>query len=186
MLAQKIQNIIEGFKESLTGSLISITSDHAYIHKGKAFTISLSFGSISSAYYIVLETPAASVGYIHFRPLSATITTDANSVSYVMHEAITSYTGGTSYTPFNRNRNSSSVFGGVVKYGVTPTIGSAIQLDHMIAGTTGNPNSRGGGNSGGNDEIVLLPETKYLFGFTPGGATNVNFNVFWYQESYGA
>lgn len=171
--------------ERLTGYIATITSDHAYIHYGKAFSISLDLGSISSVYYVSLDTPANTVGYIHFRPGSAGITTDANSVEYKLYENPTSYTGGSAYTPFNRNRNSSTVSGCTVKYGVTPTLGSAITIDNLQIGSTGAPNSRAGGSGGGNDEIILKPSETYIFAFTPAGATNVSFNCFWYEETSG-
>lgn len=169
--------------DNFTGFQAVIGSDHTYIHEGIAFSISFSLGSISGAYYIGLTTPAS--GYLHFRPMSTGITSSANSINYAMYEAL-SYTGGVAYTPFNRNRNSSTVSTATVKTNVTATPGSEIQLDNMVLGTSGNPTARNGGaSSGGADEIILKQNTSYVFGFTPGGATTVKFNVFWYEETSG-
>lgn len=183
-MPNKIINALLQWVERLTGYLTTITSDHAYIHAGLSFSIALDLGSISSAYYVILTTPASSTGkYVHFRPSASGITTDANSVEFTMQENITSYTGGTSYTPFNRNRLSTNISSCVIKYGITPTVGSPVLLDTQQVGSTGIPGARHGGSTGGNDEIIFKPETTYLFTFTPGGATNCSFNTFWYEET---
>lgn len=178
-------SLFGGWKEDLTGLLAQISSDHAYIHLGKAFSIAIDLGSINGAYHVALTTPAAASGYIHYRQMSVGITTSANSCEFLMRGPITSYTGGSTYTPFNRNFNSSATTACVVKYGVTPTVGSAILIDNMQIGSSGNPNARSGGAGGGNDEIVLAPASIYLFTFTTGGATEVSFNCFWYEEERG-
>jgi hypothetical protein len=185
MLTNKLRSILIGMQEGLTGYMAVIQSDHAYVHASLSYTIALDAGTISSAYYVALETPTVASGKeIHFRPTGAGITTDANAVKYVLYEAPTSYTGGTAYTPFNRNRDSVQTSQSTVKYGVTPTLGTAKILDIAYIGTAGNPSARGGGQSGGGvDEIILKAETTYIFAFTPGGSTNASFTVFWYEEN---
>lgn len=184
MFSIRLSNILMSFKEGLTGYMAVIQSDHAYVHKSLAYTISLDLGNISSAYYIALETPAASTGKeIHFRPTGVGISTNAEAVKYVLYEGPTSYSGGTVYVPFNRNRDSVQVSKSTVKYGVTPVLGSAISLDNAHIGTTGRPVARSGGASGGGvDEIILKSDTTYIFAFTPTGETGCTFNSFWYEE----
>ncbi len=172
-----------GQADRFTNQQSVMQADHTYIHAGIGFTIALDLGSISSAYHIAIETPAASTGkYIHYRPSNAKVTTSADSVQYLLRENITSYTGGTVYTPFNRNRNNSNTSVTTVKYGVTPTVGTPVLLDIMEIGSTGRPAARSGGGGGSGEEIILKPDTIYLLTFTPAGATSVGFTDFWYEE----
>ena len=55
--------------DEFTGFGIDISGDHAYIHKGQAFS-AMGQTSLAAAavYSLTLTTPAASVGYIHLRP----------------------------------------------------------------------------------------------------------------------
>jgi hypothetical protein len=167
--------------DKLTNQQSIMQADHTYIHAGIAFTISFDLGSISAEYHIALETPAAGT-YLHYRPGSAKVTSDADSVHYRLREGITSYSGGVAYTPFNRNRNHSNASLVTVKTNVTPTVGSPILIDNEYLGSTGVLPARSGGGGGSGREIILKPSTIYLFSFNPGGATNVGFNNFWYEE----
>lgn len=169
--------------DRLTNQQSVMQADHTYIHAEIAFTISFNLGSISAEYHIALETPAASSGlYLHYRPGSARITSDADSVHYRLREGITSYSGGVAYTPFNRNRNSTNTSLSTVKTNVTPTVGSPLLLDDEYFGSTGVLPAKSGGGAGSGEEIILKSDTIYLFSFDPGGATNVSFNNFWYEE----
>jgi hypothetical protein len=169
--------------DRLTSQQSVMQADHTYIHAGIAFTISFDIGSISAEYHIALETPAASTGkYIHYRPGSAKVSSDADSVHYRLREGITSYSGGVAYTPFNRNRNNSTTSQVTVKTNVTPTVGTPILIDNEYLGSTGVLPAKAGGGAGSGEEIILKPSTIYLFSFDPGGATNVGFNNFWYEE----
>lgn len=70
MLEQKIVNKLLGIFEYLTGYIAQISSDHAYVHKGLAYTAIIKTGSISAAYDIAFTTPAtADNKYIHWRPV---------------------------------------------------------------------------------------------------------------------
>lgn len=170
--------------EPFTKFISVIQSDHAYIHKGLAYTLSTDVGAISTTYYIGFTTPASTVGYIHFRPAEAGITTSTENVSYKLYENV-AYTGGTTYIPFNRKRNSTNVSSVIIKLGVTATPGSALYIDNKQAGTAGNIFSASGGNSGGGDELILNPGTNYVFSFVPSGTTTIGFNSFWYEENEG-
>ena len=156
-------------------------ADHTYIHAGIGFTIAVDLGSISAATHIGFTTPAAG-NYLHFRPASAMVTTSADSVEYQLREGITSFASGSAYTPFNRNRNNSNTSGVTILTTTTPVIGSPTLLDTFYVGTAGNPATRSGGAGGGGEEIIFKPATDYLFTFTPAGATDVTFSVFWYEE----
>ena len=91
-------------QEEFTDFQTEITADHNYIHQGKGFTISHTFAAVAAAGadYIGLTTPAASVGYIHFRPTKFSST--ANTARTRVME-VSSFTGGSEIFPQNRNQN---------------------------------------------------------------------------------
>lgn len=169
--------------ESLTGYQGVIGSDHAYIHKGLAFTATMTAGSISSAHNICFTTPTVASGkFVHWRPVG--ITTSANYVAIQLSEGET-YSAGTAVTPINRNRLSSATSSmTLVSNGATCTPAGTVLLYSGI-GTSGVPTARSGGGSGAAEELVLKQATKYCLTITPAGATTVNLDLFWYEESSG-
>jgi hypothetical protein len=172
--------------EKLTGYLAFITSDHAYIHAGKAFTAILNTGSISASYKVAFKTPTVASGkFVHWRPLK--FTTSANYVQYTLYEGDT-YTGGTAITPINRNRNLKlthlTTMQAFVK-GVTSTPTGTI-MDSGGIGTSGVPAASGGGSMGAVVELLLTPNTVYVLDLVPAGATVVTGKLFWYEESFGS
>jgi len=171
--------------DEFTGFDIGITGDHAYIHQGKAFS---AMGQVSLAaagvYSLTLTTPAASAGYIHLRPAFFSSSTSYAKMSII--EAPT-FTAGTAATPVNRSRNSLTAPTAVYKYNAGYTSGGTV-LDITTVGTGGNPTARAGGGVGADAEIVLKPETTYLFYIenpTGGATSNITWNLFWYEELVG-
>lgn len=183
MLANKIRNIIQQWTENFTGFLTNISGDHRYIHEGKAFTAIINTGSISAAYRIGFTTPTVASGkYVHYRPIG--ITTSANYVDVVLTEA-DSFSSGSTVTPFNRNRNSATTSSmQTFSSGVTSTPAGTV-VDRIGIGTAGNPVALAGGGRGSEHELVLKPNTSYVYTLTPSGATTVNFTMFWYEEGTG-
>lgn len=171
----------KAWQESFTGYLAQISSDHAYVHKGLAFTAVLDIGSISSTYNIGFTTPTVASGkYIHWRPIG--LSSSANYVAFKLYEGDT-YTGGTAVTPVNRRReapipttNMQSFATGVTS---TPT-GTVIQAGGL--GSDGNPNARSGGGSAADQEILLARNETYVLQLEPSGSTSVVLELFWYEE----
>lgn len=167
--------------DEFTGFGVSLTGDHSYIHRGKAYTALVDTGSISAPYKISFTTPAASAAYIHWRPIG--ITTSANYVAIALYEG-DNYSAGSAVTPINRNRNSVAASGVAMAKGTTVTPAGTI-IDIGGFGTAGNPSAATGGAGGANEELVLKPATKYTLLLTPAGATLVTAKLFWYEESIG-
>lgn len=177
---QLLVNKLIGVFESLTGYIANISSDHAYIHKGWAFTSLINTGSISAPYDIAFTTPITEDGkYIHWRPLG--ITSSANYVGYTLYEGDT-YTGGTAVTPINRNRNSDNVstMQAFVTNATATPVGTILDIGGI--GTTGAPQARAGGGSGADEELLLQPDTDYVLTLVPAGATICTLRLFWYEE----
>lgn len=181
-LPQKLINEFLDIFEGLTGYVAQISSDHAYIHKGMAFTALIDTGSISSAYHVAFTTPTDASGkYIHWRPIG--ITSSSNYVDITLKEE-TSYTiaGGTDVTPINRNRNSTATSAmQSFKAGVT-NAGTGTIIDLTGIGSTGGFFSLSGGADGANEELLLKPNTDYVLTITPSGVTTCNLKLFWYDE----
>jgi hypothetical protein len=174
-------NTMTELQENLTGYMGTIDSDHAYIHKGIAFTSFITTPAITAAYRIGFKTPTVASGkYIHWRPIG--ITSSADYVSITMTED-DSYTGGTANTPMNRNRNFSTVsVMQDVKYGVTSTpAGTVVSLGGI--GSAGNPTAKTGGGNGAAEELLLLPNTSYVITLVPEGSTVCTLALFWYEEN---
>jgi len=179
---ERLTEIAEQGQEELTGYTATISSDHAYIHDGIAFTAIINTGSISAAYDIAFTAPAASAGYMHWRPVG--LQSSADFVSYTLYEG-DSFSAGTAVTPINRNRNSSntSAVTDMVK-GATATPTGTI-IDSGGIGTSGNPASQGGGGDRASEELVLKPEETYVLTLVPDGATTCILKLFWYEEEEG-
>lgn len=183
MSEKRLTEIAEQQQEGLTKYMGVIDSDHAYIHKGIAFTAIVNTGAISAAYDIAFKTPELDSGkYIHWRP--AGIQTSANYVSYNLYEG-DAFTSGTAVIPINRNRLSTKTSGmqTFVKGATVSPAGTIIQAGGI--GTSGNPASQAGGGSAASQELVLKQDTSYVLTLVPGGSTTVILELFWYEEDKG-
>jgi hypothetical protein len=180
---ERIGEILEASQEDLTGYTGIISSDHAYIHDGIAFTAIIEVTGVSAAYDIAFTTPTVVSGkFIHWRPTG--ITSSANYVDIKLREG-DAYTGGTTVVPINRNRlavNTSDMQTFVTNATVTPT-GTVIQQTGI--GTAGNPVAVAGGGSGADQELVLAQNTDYVITLTPDDTTTVVLSLFWYEENAG-
>ena len=162
---------LSGFEESLTGFCAGITSDHAYIHQGLAFSLPFNTGSLNAAasYKLSLMTPGAGT-YIHFRP--AVFASTANHATMKIYEGSVN-SDGTAVWPFNRNRNSTNVSAVTCKAGVTAT----------LPGITGLTATAGGGftNQPAGDALEILsdnaadiaPLSITIYGTKTGATTTV-------------
>ena len=180
---ERLVEIAEQGQEDLTKYTATISSDHAYIHDGIAFTSIINTGLISAAYDIAFTTPTVASGkYIHWRPIG--ISSSADYVNATLREG-DSFTSGATVTPINRNRlssNTTSMQTFVQGATVTPT-GTIIMSTGM--GTDGNPRSQSGGGAGADEEIVLKQNASYVLTLTPSGATTCIMSLFWYEEAEG-
>lgn len=171
--------------ERFTGGIKSISTDHAYIHNGQAFSFSAATTSIAAGgvYDFNITTPAT--GYVHWRP--TTFGTSANITILELFEGATrSATGGT-ITPVNRNRNNATASAVTVNYAVTTTATGTL-LRSVTAGAGGVTARAGGSASGESEEFVLKPGTNYLLRLTNIGsttATTAYLTGFWYEEGVG-
>jgi hypothetical protein len=171
--------------DRLTGSPLSISTDHNYIHQGKGFTLCNKTGSITagSQYVIKFQTPTDK--YVHLRPTGWSTT--ANIGELTIAEGSTT-SGGSAGTAYNRNHNSTKTPGVTITVGATMGTEGTIKF-YQTAGVDGSGSTRSGGQGSGEDnELVLKQGTIYTFALKNIGsstATIFYFDLFWYEEDEG-
>jgi len=179
----KLTEIAIAEQEGLTNFKTVISSDHAYIHDGIAFTGIINTGSISAAYDIAFTTPSIADGkFLHWRPIG--ITTSADYVGFVLYEG-DAFSAGTAVVPINRNRISSNVSKVTTLVKNATATPSGTVIDEGGVGTSGIATAKGGGGVSADEELVLIPATNYVLTLTPDAATVVTLKLFWYEEEEG-
>lgn len=165
-----------------TGAKKIITSDHANIHASQGFSISGIFASVANSATVnyAFKTPTVAAGkIIHLKHQE--FWASANKVRTDLYEAPTNApTNGSVLTAYNRNRVGTPVATAM------QSIKSAMDID--LTGATDIETLQFGYASVARPmdiEVVLKPDTWYIRTFTnsTGGAVDINFFDFWYEES---
>lgn len=167
-------------RERITGATRVITSDHANIHDGEGFELSISAEGVADNGTVLIELTTPAVRYAHLKQISPWAEGGVASIDIL--EGSTS-SGGTDATPVNKKRVGTPVAATVTaKTGVTPSGGTAI-MPPVLFGGGGAGQGTAGGNSMDN-EWVLKPETKYVIRVTnlAGAAKALSLYLFWYEE----
>lgn len=166
-------------RESVTSCMPVITTDHAFIHEGIAYTLSGS-ATVSTSWSISFETPAT--GYVHFKPVG--VSASGGPVTVTLVEGAT-YTGGVAATPRNRNRLGSTPDSSTVtcKTAVVPSGGTTIATLYIASATQGS--QRLGAATGAAEEFVLKQNTTYVLTLaeTATGDVVCGYDLFWYEEA---
>lgn len=178
-------NIVSVLVDHFTNFLICITGDHAYTHKGMAYSVT-NFDSAlgaGSATKLTLLTPESN--FIHLR--LPTVSTSGDKVTVDLYEGSSGNSGGTPATPTNRNRNSSNTSACTIKTGVTVSTNGTLIDKFYVGGGTGVGSFRSGSESGDVDEIVLKSNTLYTVVVTNGSPSenNILTKLKWYEETNG-
>jgi len=160
----------------LTGSLVTIDVLHHEVHEGEHYTATYAETLASgSASIILVETAASSVTDIHF---IAVLDTSAGG-TMLFSEAPGS-TVGTTVVAYNNKRESTDTATMTVTRDAAVTTAGTI-LETGVLG--GGASKKTGGASGSRNEWILNHETRYSLEFTSSAATNVAWNLLWYEES---
>jgi hypothetical protein len=159
-LTQKNKDGVQAIVGSDYG-LINVDVNHARMHEGRAFfawyaKMDASKLANDASINIVMAaapgiTPHITVGYVC-----------GGDCEFYMYEGTTT-TGGTEFTPINRNRTSSTA--SQIAMVTNPTINTlGTLLDEQAAPSGGGPKSGGAASAG--LEYVLAPLTNYHFRLT--------------------
>ena len=169
--------------DSTTHSLISIEHDHHEIHAGESFSahIQLDVGS-GNTLAIGIRTPNTT----RWAHMTFTSTFESET-EIVLWELATPWTGGTTFAPRNRNRNSGTAATVVVNTQPTVDTTNATILTAIVFGTSsGGPQaSVVGGETRGTQEWILKQNTDYAFIATnqAGEANEMSIIVDWYEHT---
>ena len=185
--AQKGNESIAVAMEEVTGALVTVDSDHRYIHQKKKFSAFLKQSIAAGGTHVFcFKTPATK--YVHYRP--ANVTPSADKVDLQIFEGAVFTAGtGTLLEANNRNRNNPIVSGVELRSAPTvTTVGTLLPgFSAWLPGSAGVGQVRQGDIAGGDDEIVLAQNTTYRFVATNGStsANVVGFRFNWYEEENG-
>ena len=172
--------------ESFTGGLLNISTDHKYIHQGKAFEASIETASIAASGTYKIRYKTGTTKYNHSRP--TVVYSTANIIKVSFYEGATFSATGTAITVFNKNRISTTTSTAIVAKGATTSANGTLLFSYIV-GTGGSPTSRSGGQAAGTvDEYVLKQNTEYCIVVENIGTTTATtglLNLFWYEEDDG-
>jgi len=143
---------IGGLTDSTTGARVNIDYHDYAKHKGDTFTLATSTDIAAGAYFdLMIEVGDVE---LHMFP---TAEVEAESILYI-YEGGTVSASGTALTIYNDNRTSDITSDVDAYYAPTITTeGTALREKHVGSGKTI------GGEARTNGEIILKPETVYLF-----------------------
>jgi hypothetical protein len=150
--------------------------DHAQIHLGHGFTHSslhTSLAAAASLDHVLLTGNFA----VHLRLASFQASNAPGTV--LIYEGPTT-SGGSTGTIMNRNRVSTKTSQCTITEAPTVTdVGTQLDVAYLPAAS----NQSGLSDDLGRDEIILKPNTKYLFRYTNGDNNSVDLvaRFFWYE-----
>lgn len=164
--------------EAVSGARKIIDAEHEAIHSGVHFTAyhSVSVGT-ATAVTVLLSTPSAGSGYIHF---SCSAEAD-KAITWTFSEAPNA-SGGSSIVGYNNDRNSTIANPVTITHTVTYVSSGTLLEGHLMG--TNQPTTRLGGNANIRNEWILKPETLYLLRAVAAAAdTQVEFIFPYYYRS---
>ncbi len=168
-------------RDDATLAIKVVSNTHHEIHEGVHFyvydTATLANGQVLT---IALTTPDTT----KWGHLVWSFGASDAAVIDVLRD-VTSYTGGTGFTPLNNNGNSATASDMTLVVAgdtagadpVVPTGGTEIWAEGIKSA------SKSGGVSRADEEHVLKQDSKYLFRLTSAAANNVcNLSISWYEN----
>lgn len=170
--------------ERVTGGHAVITTDHALIHEGVAFTaagvMTINTGKVGA---IFISVPAAT--YVHF---NAAMISANTALTVSLMEQYTKAPGDipSALTPMNRNRISAITSALTITAGpdVTPTSAAGAATLATVGVGANQDSKKVGGAATSAHEWVLKPGYAYCLAITnaSGSTSTVSYDLFWYEE----
>jgi len=161
---------------TITGGLVVIDVVHHEVHRGDHFTATYAETLTSgSASVILLESPGSATATIH---ILANISTSAGG-TLIFSEAPNATVGTAVYANNNNLTIAGSSELSITHNGAVTTAGTV--LENGALGGVG-PSFRLGGDTGLRNEWIFNHSSRYLLQFTSSAATNVAWNLMWYEE----
>lgn len=168
--------------DTISSSIKTITSGHAWLHAGKTFTAGHLWNEaaspIDNASVDLLFQPAAGMHCV----FDVSVGGDCEVTYY---KGTTFSNAGTAVTAFNKNDYSSNVSSATITYDPAVTgVGTARLPSKLVPGGTGTK-SLGGQDGGFEGEFIMKADEVYMIRVTnrSGAATPVSITVEWYEPS---
>ncbi len=159
----------------ITGALVILDIIHHRIHAGEYYTATYAeILASGSASILLMETAASAVADIHFLA-----SLDTSAAGTVLFTEAPGSTVGTVVTVYNNLRESSNTATMTLTRDASVTTAGTI-LETGVLG--GGASKKFGGASGSRNEWILNHNTRYSLEFVSSAATNVAWNVLWYEE----
>lgn len=180
MFARGATDKVKGIRmDEITQVLMTIDYAHHEIHDGSHFVIHINKDIPNSGTFNVAFTTPSSTTWMH-TIFAINVEGEADIKLY---ENVTSWTGGTSITPLNSNRNDDNVTSVTgMAYDVTISLGTPITLAHGVYGS----GRSFGGRARNDSEFILKQNTKYFLLITnqiSGAANETNISMEWYEHT---
>ena len=163
----------EGGKGVNCGSVSAIQIEHRLIHEGRYYYVNRRVGSSAAALVIHIKTGAKTV---HFTP---TTKTSGKTVLQII-EGVTVTVDGTAIVCRNYNRNGTDD-GCLTRAFHTPNYTGGTVIKDNQSGFGDAPGQAAPGESDGNIEYVLKPNTSYVLVQTPSASADQVFTGDFYE-----
>lgn len=169
--------------DKIGNSLISISHDHHKIHEADKFYahVKETLATLTTK-RITFKTPADT--YIHYQ--RSGVSTSADKVSINFYEGGVVDQEGTEISISNRDLNSEKVSGVELRIDDTYTnVGTKLDaFCSYLPGSEGVGQTKVGGSSSGGEEIILKPDTVYVYEIVNGSASDntITINFSWYID----
>ena len=167
------------YVDEFSGAIGVIEQEHLKIHEGKGFTLAvrLTIANVGGTHEFLGVVPAFS--FPHFRNI--TVASDGGPVDVDFYEAPTYSVTGSTVTPFNNNRNSSTTANLAIYDAPTLTDDGVLLEPILIPGTK----QSGSLGSEGSNEWNLKQGEDYMIRVTNNtvgaGTSRFTINMFWYE-----
>jgi hypothetical protein len=169
--------------DGISNAGITISHDHHKIHEGHKFIAWAQQNILAGqTYRFSFITPSDT--YIHYQRSEVSSSVDKLTIRFYQNGVVD--TEGDLVATSNRDLNSDEDSGVIIRRGDTYTnVGTQIvPLTGYLPGSVGVGQNRTGGTSGGGEEIILKPNTVYVYKIVNGSdsANLVSINWNWYKD----
>lgn len=174
------QSAWQALLDFVTGAVRTISSDHSAIHNGEGFNAWVYAEGVADDGYKQIEFVTPAVGYVHMKLMTALA---EGLASFEVVEAPTLSSGSTAFTPVNLRRvGTPPASTCTLKTDSTYTSGGTVIRAYLLGQGSGGNST--GGTQDKDIELVLKPETTYLFRVRnlAGSAKALSLWLFWYEE----
>jgi len=177
LMSAAIQNDVDG----TTTALRTVTYEHHEMHSGSHYLYRSYYNVAKAGVKELLIVTPAGTKWAH---MVTGFMISTSTVVAEWFEGVTTTDDGTEVLTRNRNRNVADNNTMIIYEDPTVSAG-AVAANIVQDGIFGAGGGSFGGGARDNEEVVLLPSTKYLVRFTEQNvsAVDINFSADWYEHT---